>query len=95
MVKTVLVVDDSSSLRNIVKLALMGVGYQVVEASDGQSALNLLDGRPINMAVCDVNMPLMNGIEFVKNLKTLSQYKFMPVLMLTTCLLYTSDAADD
>lgn len=84
MAKTILVVDDSTSLRQIVKLALSGVGYQVLEATDGQAALSMLDGRPISMAVCDVNMPLMNGIEFVKSLKALNQYKFMPVLMLTT-----------
>ncbi len=84
MSKTVLVVDDSASLRLVVKMALSGAGYQVLEAGDGRSALSLLDGRSVNMVVCDVNMPVMNGIEFVREAKKLPAYKFMPILMLTT-----------
>ncbi|MFM2051283.1 MAG: hypothetical protein RL682_1774 [Pseudomonadota bacterium] len=84
MAKTILVIDDSASLRRVVKMALAGAGYNVIEAGDGQAALALLDGRQISMAVCDVNMPIMNGIEFVKAAKALAAYKFMPVLMLTT-----------
>ena len=56
----------------------------MIEAGDGQAALALLDGRQVNMAICDVNMPIMNGIEFVKAAKGLAAYKFMPILMLTT-----------
>ena len=84
MAKTLLVIDDSASLRQVVKMALVGAGYDVIEAGDGQAALNLLDGRQVNMAICDVNMPIMNGIEFVKAAKALAGYKFMPILMLTT-----------
>jgi two-component system chemotaxis response regulator CheY len=84
MAKTILVIDDSASLRQVVKMALTGAGYNVIEAGDGQAALALLDGRQVNMAVCDVNMPIMNGIEFVKAAKALPGYKFMPILMLTT-----------
>jgi two-component system chemotaxis response regulator CheY len=84
MAKTILVVDDSASLRQVVKMALTGAGYNVLEAGDGQAALALLDGRQINMVVCDVNMPIMNGIEFVKAAKALPAYKFLPILMLTT-----------
>jgi two-component system chemotaxis response regulator CheY len=84
MAKTILVIDDSASLRQVVKMALVGAGYNVIEAGDGQAALNLLDGRQVNMAVCDVNMPIMNGIEFVRAAKQLPAYKFMPILMLTT-----------
>jgi two-component system chemotaxis response regulator CheY len=84
MAKTILVIDDSASLRQVVRMALVGAGYNVIEAGDGQAALALLDGRQVNMAVCDVNMPIMNGIEFVKAAKALSSYKFMPILMLTT-----------
>jgi two-component system chemotaxis response regulator CheY len=65
-------------------MALTGVGYSILEAGDGQAALALLDGRHINMIVCDVNMPVMNGIEFVKAAKALAAYKFTPILMLTT-----------
>ncbi len=84
MAKTILVIDDSASLRQVVRMALSGAGYDVIEAGDGKAALALLDGRQVNMAVCDINMPLMNGIEFVKAAKQLSAYKFMPILMLTT-----------
>jgi two-component system chemotaxis response regulator CheY len=84
MAKTVMIVDDSASLRQVVKMALTGAGYNVIEAQDGKVALGLLDGRQINMVVCDVNMPNMNGIEFVKEAKKLAAYKFMPILMLTT-----------
>jgi two-component system chemotaxis response regulator CheY len=84
MAKTILIIDDSASLRQVVKMALTGAGYSVIEACDGQAALALLDGRQVNMAVCDINMPIMNGIEFVKAAKQLPAYKFMPILMLTT-----------
>lgn len=84
MAKTILVIDDSSSLRKVVGMALTGAGYNVIEACDGKEALALLDGRTINMAVCDVNMPNMNGIEFVAAAKKVAAYKFMPILMLTT-----------
>ena len=84
MAKTILVVDDSASVRQVVKMALAGAGYSAIEAADGKSALGLLDGRNISMAICDVNMPVLNGIEFVKAVKTLPNYKFMPIMMLTT-----------
>jgi two-component system chemotaxis response regulator CheY len=84
MAKTILVVDDSASLRQVVKMALTGAGYTVLDAVDGKAALELLDGRSISMAICDVNMPVLNGIEFVKAVKLLPGYKFMPIMMLTT-----------
>jgi len=84
MAQTILVIDDSASLRQVVAMALQGAGYEVLQAGDGQAALALLDGRKINMAVCDVNMPRMNGIEFVRAAKALPSYRFLPVLMLTT-----------
>lgn len=84
MAKTILVIDDSASLRQVVRMALTGAGYDVIEAGDGKAALALLDGRQVNMAVCDINMPIMNGIEFLKAAKQLPAYKFMPILMLTT-----------
>jgi len=84
MAQTILVIDDSSSLRQVVAMTLKGAGYEVLQAGDGREALALLDGRKIGMAVCDVNMPNMNGIEFVKAAKALPNYKFLPILMLTT-----------
>ncbi len=82
MSKKVLVIDDSPSIRQQVSLCLTQSGFQVVEASDGRDALNKLD--QVAMAVCDVNMPGMNGIEFIKEVRTLPNYKFMPILFLTT-----------
>jgi two-component system chemotaxis response regulator CheY len=84
MAQTILVIDDSASLRQVVAMALQGAGYEVLQAGDGQAALALLDGRKIGMAICDVNMPKMNGIEFVKAAKALPAYRFLPILMLTT-----------
>jgi two-component system, chemotaxis family, chemotaxis protein CheY len=84
MGKTVLVVDDSSSFRQVVGIALKGAGYDVLEACDGKDALSKLDGRKINLIVSDVNMPNMDGITFVKSAKLLPAYKFTPVIMLTT-----------
>jgi len=84
LAKTILVVDDSSSLRQIVRSALVGAGYTVLEAADGQAALDFLDGRSINMTICDLNMPVLDGIEFVKAAKSRPNYKFMPIMMLTT-----------
>ena len=82
--KTVLVVDDSSSIRKVVAITLRKLGYNVVEGFDGLDALKKLDGRKINLVVCDVNMPNMDGISFVKELKVHPDYKFTPVVMLTT-----------
>lgn len=84
MSKTILIVDDSASLRQVVSIALKGAGYDVLEASNGQDALNKLDGRKISLVISDVNMPVMDGISFVKNMKGLPSYKFTPVIMLTT-----------
>ncbi|ALU41671.1 MULTISPECIES: response regulator [Pseudoalteromonas] len=84
MSKTILVVDDSDSLRQVVNIALTGAGYQVIEACDGKDALSKLTGSKVHLIISDVNMPNMNGIEFVKNVKQLPQYKFTPVIMLTT-----------
>jgi two-component system chemotaxis response regulator CheY len=83
MSKTVLIIDDSGSFRTVVKLALQKAGYDVVEACDGEDAVGKLDGRKIHCMVCDVNMPRMDGISFVRHVKTTS-YKFTPVIMLTT-----------
>ncbi|HSI22863.1 MAG TPA: response regulator [Methylophilaceae bacterium] len=84
MAKTVLIVDDSASLRQVVSIALKGAGYDVIEGVDGKDALTKLDGQKIHLIISDVNMPNMNGIEFVKAAKQLPAYKFTPVIMLTT-----------
>jgi two-component system chemotaxis response regulator CheY len=79
-----MIVDDSVSLRQVVSIALKGAGYETLEASDGRDALNKLDGRKVHLIISDVNMPNMDGISFVKELKTNAAYRFTPVIMLTT-----------
>ncbi|NOZ10919.1 MAG: response regulator [Gammaproteobacteria bacterium] len=84
MAKKIMIVDDSTSLRNVVAIALRGAGYEVVEACDGKDALAKLGGDKIHLIISDVNMPNMDGISFVKELKKNPEYKFTPVIMLTT-----------
>ncbi len=85
MAKTILIVDDSSSLRTIVRLALTRAGYHVLEAGDGLAALDALNKVPkVHLIVCDVNMPNMDGITFVTKLKQHPRHRFVPVVMLTT-----------
>jgi two-component system chemotaxis response regulator CheY len=84
MAKTVMVVDDSSSVRQVVSIALKGAGYDVIEASDGKDALAKLTGQKVHLMISDVNMPNMDGITFVKEVKKLASYKFTPIIMLTT-----------
>lgn len=82
--KSVMIVDDSGSFRTVVRLALSKAGYDVLEACDGKDAVSKLDGRKYNCIVCDVNMPNMDGLSFVRHLKASPAYKFTPVIMLTT-----------
>jgi two-component system chemotaxis response regulator CheY len=85
MAKTILVVDDSNSLRTVVKLALQRAGYDVLEAGDGVEGLRQLDANPkVHLIVSDVNMPNMDGITFVTHVKQHARHKFAPVIMLTT-----------
>jgi two-component system chemotaxis response regulator CheY len=84
MKKTVLIVDDSASLRQVVNLALSRAGYDVIEGTDGQDGLARLDGRKIHLIVSDVNMPRMDGFTFLKAVKAHPNYRFTPVIMLTT-----------
>ncbi|TXH47701.1 MAG: response regulator [Burkholderiaceae bacterium] len=85
MAKTVLIVDDSSSLRTVVKMALTRAGYDVLEAADGLEGLARLDEGPrVHLVVSDVNMPRLDGIGFLKQLKQHARHRFTPVIMLTT-----------
>ena len=80
----ILAVDDSSSMRQMVTFTLKGAGHQVTEAADGQEALNKAKSQQFDLIITDVNMPVMDGITFIKNLRTEVNYKFTPMLMLTT-----------
>ncbi|MBQ0130932.1 MAG: response regulator, partial [Comamonas sp.] len=84
MPKTIMIVDDSASLRQVVGIALRGAGYDALEARDGQDALAKLTGQKVHLIVSDVNMPNMDGISFVKAVKALPAYRFTPIVMLTT-----------
>ena len=84
MAKTIMIVDDSASLRQVVSIALKGAGYDVIEGSDGRDALSKLTGQKVNLIVSDVNMPNMDGITLVQEVKKLPAYRFTPVIMLTT-----------
>lgn len=84
MAKTIMIVDDSASLRQVVSIALKNAGYDTVEACDGKDALSKLDGRKLHLIISDVNMPNMDGLSFVRAAKQLPAYKFTPVIMLTT-----------
>lgn len=84
MAKTILVVDDSASMRQVIRMALAGAGHAVIEASDGVDAMKKLDGQKIHLIISDVNMPNMDGITLLKNIKQNASYKFTPVIMLTT-----------
>lgn len=84
MSKTVLIVDDSASLRQVVSLSLKGAGYQVIEACDGRDALGKLGGQKVHLIISDVNMPNMDGITLVAQLRALPSYRLVPLLLLTT-----------
>ena len=84
MGKTVLIVDDSMSIRQLVKAALLTKGYNVVDACDGVDALNKLGSQRVNLVISDVNMPNMDGISLLKAIKAKPEHKFTPVIMLTT-----------
>jgi two-component system chemotaxis response regulator CheY len=79
-----MVVDDSSSVRQVVSIALKSAGYEVIEACDGKDALLKLNGQKIHLMISDVNMPNMDGITLVREVKKLANYKFTPIIMLTT-----------
>lgn len=85
MTKTILIVDDSASLRTVVKLTLVRAGFEVLEAGDGVEGLAQLDqAAKVHLIVTDVNMPNMDGITFLKKVKQHPRHKFAPVVMLTT-----------
>lgn len=81
---TILAVDDSASMRQMVAFTLKGAGFGVIEAVDGVDALAKAKGSKVDLVLTDVNMPRMDGISLIKELRTLPNYKFTPILMLTT-----------
>jgi two-component system, chemotaxis family, chemotaxis protein CheY len=85
MAKTILIVDDSGTVRQQVSMALKQAGFATAEASDGREGLAAIDAnRSIDMVICDINMPNMNGLEMVEKVKSKPENKSLPILMLTT-----------
>jgi two-component system chemotaxis response regulator CheY len=84
MSKTILIVDDSASVRQVIKIALTNAGYELIEAVDGQDGLSKLTGQKVHLIISDVNMPNMDGISFVKEVKKLAAYKYTPFIILTS-----------
>ncbi|GAB6058201.1 response regulator [Desulfonatronum parangueonense] len=83
MSKRIMTVDDSSSVRQMVGFTLKDAGYEVIEAVDGKDALSKLSGT-VDMIITDLNMPNMDGIELIRQVRALPAYKFVPIVMLTT-----------
>lgn len=83
MAKRIMTVDDSASVRQMVSFTLKNAGYDVLEASDGKDALGKLSG-PVDMVITDLNMPNMDGITLIRNLRANPACKFIPIIMLTT-----------
>ncbi|HEY5683371.1 MAG: response regulator [Gammaproteobacteria bacterium] len=81
---TILTVDDTASMRQMISFTLNSVGHEVIQASDGKEALKLLQGKKVDLVIADINMPNMDGITLVKSLREQAEYKFIPILVLTT-----------
>ena len=83
MTKRALTVDDSKTMRDMVSFTLKNAGFDVIDAEDGQDALNKLNG-PVDVIITDLNMPNMNGFELIRSLRAKPEYRAVPILMLTT-----------
>ena len=84
MAKTILAVDDSASIRQMVAFTLKGAGYEVIQAVDGQDALDKANSHRVNLVLTDINMPRMDGLKLLELLRKLASYKNIPILILTT-----------
>jgi two-component system, chemotaxis family, chemotaxis protein CheY len=84
MIKTILIADDSESVREVVSYTLENAGYKVLIGTDGQDALKHLNGSPIDLVVTDLHMPNMDGIELIKSIRANTNYQYIPILFLTT-----------
>lgn len=84
MAKTILAVDDSASIRQMVSFTLKSAGYEVIEAVDGMDGLDKAKTRTVNLVLTDQNMPRMDGLTLIKSLRSMPLYASVPILMLTT-----------
>jgi len=84
MSKRALIVDDSNVMREMVSFTLRDAGFEVLEAVNGQDALTKLEGQNVDVILTDLNMPVMDGITFIRNARGLTHTRYIPILMLTT-----------
>jgi len=84
MPATIMTADDSASMRRMITFTLQQAGYDVVEAIDGKEALKRLYSTPVQMLITDLNMPNVDGIELIECVRAMPQYKYLPIIMLTT-----------
>lgn len=84
MAHCILTVDDSSTMRQMITFTLKGAGFEVLEAGDGVEALEVAKGKKLSLVITDVNMPRMDGITLAQRLRALPEFKFTPILVLTT-----------
>jgi len=84
MSKTFLIVDDSASMRQLVAFTIKDAGYDVLLAENGKDALEKMSRAKVDMVITDLNMPEMDGITFIRELRGKADYKFIPIVMLTT-----------
>lgn len=84
MTKTILTVDDSRSMREMLKLALGDAGFRVVQAEDGVHGLEVLENEAPDVIITDINMPRMDGFGFIENVRRTARHRAVPILVLTT-----------
>jgi two-component system chemotaxis response regulator CheY len=84
MERTILIAEDSASMRQLISFTLKGAGFNVIESEDGRDAIDKINGQKVDMVISDLNMPNVNGIELLKQLRADPTFKFTPVVMLTT-----------
>ena len=84
MAKTILIVDDSESIREVVSFTLENEGYKVLVGVDGKDALKFLDGSELDLIITDLHMPVMDGIDLIKEVRSMEKYQRIPILFLTT-----------
>lgn len=84
MAKTALIVDDSTSMRQLVCFTMKEAGFNVLEGANGQEALQRVEGHRVELVITDLNMPVMDGNTLIRQLRSNPMYRFTPILMLTT-----------
>lgn len=84
MSRTALVVDDSTSMLQMVRLTLRDAGFEIIAAGNGSDALKKIEGAKLSLVVTDLNMPVMDGIQLIKTLRNMPEFKFVPIIMVST-----------